>query len=193
MIVIVEFRRVLQADYAGLYDLQNRNLGSVLTRSEKSDGFLSAGFEPDEFKALNDDLCVVVCAASKEVLGFLVASTTEFNKAFPLPRTMIERYRDSIFEGRTLDSYRSYISGPVCVERTERGKGIFEGMYGKLFDLLPAEYELAVTLVANDNPRSMNAHQKVGFNPVSQFMFNGRTFNILVVRTKKAIMAGEEK
>ena len=189
----MEFRRASQADYAGLYDLQNRNLGSVLTRSEKSDGFLSAGFEPDEFKALNDDLCVVVCAEKEEILGFLVASTTEFNKAFPLPRTMIERYHDSIYEDKTLDSFCSYLSGPVCVEKTQRGKGIFEGMYDKLFDLLPAQYELAVTLVANDNPRSLNAHQKIGFKPISQFMFNGRTFNILAMRTKKAIAAKSEK
>ena len=176
----MQFRRAISTDYAGLYDLQNRNLRKVLTASERSDGFLSGAFEQEDFKALNDDLCVVVCVEAENVLGFLVASTIEFNKRFALSGTMIACYARAKFDGRTLDSYRSYISGPVCVERAQRGKGIFEGLYKRLFELLPHQYDLAVTLVASDNPRSLGAHAKVGFEKVDQFRFNGRVFCILV-------------
>lgn len=175
----MEFRRAKLTDYPGLYDLQNRNLRTVLTPGERADGSLSAGFTQEEFKALNDDLCVVVCAERQKVLGFLVASTIEFNKHFALSGTMIACYPRAKLDGRPLDSYCSYISGPVCVEGAQRGKGIFEGMYRRLFELLPAKYDLAVTLVAKDNPRSLSAHAKVGFEQVDQFRFNGRVFYIL--------------
>src|SRR6516162_7355849 len=159
----MEFRRATAPDYAAVYDLQNRNLRAKLTASERSDGFLSAAFKLEDYKALNDDLCVVVCVEEGRVLGFLVASTIEFNQNFALTRAMIARYPKAAYAGKSLELYRSCVAGPVCVEREQRGRGIFEGMYHRLFELLPSEYDLAVVLIAEDNPRSFKAHTKIGF------------------------------
>jgi predicted GNAT superfamily acetyltransferase len=178
----VEFRKAGPKDYAELYGLQNRNLMTALTPSERSDGFLSSSFQPEDFQALNDDLSVVVCSHESQMLGFLVASTIEFNKAFVLTRAMIDRFSHALYESKPLEAYCPYISGPVCIDRAHRGKGIFEGMYKQLFGLLPARYDLALTLVAKDNPRSLAAHAKVGFEQIDQFRFNGRVFYILAVK-----------
>jgi L-amino acid N-acyltransferase YncA len=111
-----------------------------------------------------------------------VASTLEFNQKFDLSKAMIARYPHAVYDGKTLDSYQSCVAGPVCVEREQRGRGIIEGLYRRLFELLPPEYELAVVLVSQDNPRSLNAHSKIGFKPMEQFQFNGRTFDILAIK-----------
>lgn len=178
----MEFRRAVSDDYPAIFEMQNRNLRSRLTVSERSDGFLSAAFRIEDYVALNDDLCVVVCAEEKKVLGFVVASTLEFNQKFDLSKAMMARYRHAMYDGKTLDSYQSCVAGPVCVEREQRGRGIVEGLYHRMFELLPPEYELAVALVSKDNPRSLNAHIKIGFKPMEQFQFNGRTFDILAIK-----------
>lgn len=178
----MEFRRATANDYAAVYDLQNRNLRTRLTASERSDGFLSAAFRIEDYEALNEDLCVLVCVEEKRVLGFLVASTIKFNQKFALSTAMVARYPQAIYDGRALDSYQSCVAGPVCVEREQRGRGIFPGMYHRLFELLPPEYDLAVVLIAKDNPRSFNAHTKIGFQQVEQFQFNARTFDILAIK-----------
>ena len=178
----MEFRRATASNYAAIYDLQNRNLRTRLTAGERADGFLSAGFEAEDYKTLNDDLCVVVCVEERQLLGFVVASTIQFNEKFALSRAMIGRYPNAVYEGKPVESYRSCVAGPVCVEREQRGRGIFQGLYHRLFELLPPEYNLAVVLIAKDNPRSLNAHTKIGFRPIEQFQFNGRTFDILAMK-----------
>jgi hypothetical protein len=178
----MEFRRATTDDYGAIYALQNRNLYGVLNASERADGFLSAAFEIVDFKALNDNLGVVVCVDEEQIAGFLVASTIEFNKDFALSKSMLARCETAVFEDRPLTDYSSYITGPVCVESAQRGKGVFAGMYACLFKILPSSYDLAMTIVAKDNGRSLNAHKKVGFTPAEQFKFNGRNFYILVVK-----------
>lgn len=178
----MEFRRAVAADYPEIVELESQNLASALTQTEKEDGFLSGFFNAEQLAVMNDDLCIVVCLENQRLLGFLCAGTVEFNKTFGLPMAMITRYPQIRFQNKSLDSYLSYVSGPVCVQRTERGRGIFQGLYAKLFELLPREYELAATLISINNPRSLSAHEKIGFERVDRFEQEERVFDTLAMR-----------
>jgi hypothetical protein len=176
----IVYRRASEYDLDKIVELQDKNLVSVLVDSDKADGFLSGSFTAQQFGRMNEDLGIAVCLEGAELLGFLCAGTVEYNRAFGLPAAMIARYPLITYRGRTLDQWQSYVAGPVCVAREQRGKGIFVGLYDQIFQLLPQEYELTVTLVSLSNPRSIQAHKKVGLESVDEFKFDGRDFTLMV-------------
>lgn len=183
----MEFRKASKEDFDQLINLQNENLVSVLSEEQKQDGFLSASFTHEQFAMFNEDLAVIVAvdesgteADAACVQGFLVTSTAELNLSYPLPAAMIARYPQLKYKAQTLDSFKSFVAGPVCVAKSQRGKGIFQGIYSALPSILPPDYELAVALVSTTNPRSIRAHEKVGMEKIDQFEFGGREFYTLV-------------
>jgi len=175
----MNYRRALAEDLAGVASLQNDNLMTHLEPDKLTDGFLSGSFTEEQFSRMNDDLCVVVCLDADRVVGFLCTSTTDYNRQFGLPAAMIARYPHATYGGRPLSAFTSFVAGPVCVDKQYRGMGIFEGLYRALVGLLPVKYEVVVTFVSVDNPRSIHAHEKVGLKKVDHFEFSGREFVIL--------------
>jgi L-amino acid N-acyltransferase YncA len=183
--LVMQYRRAVESDYSQLEDLQSRNMSSVLNAEEKADGFLSNSFNANQLAEINANLSVIVCVLEDKVLGFLCASTTKFNMPYALPAAMIAKYPETTYRGKPLNSYTSFLGGPICIERTERGKGIFKGLYQKLFEELPRQYEVVVVLISEENQRSFDAHEKIGFEPINKFQYNQKTFDILAAPVTK--------
>lgn len=177
----MEFRRAKDIDYVGMVALQEANLVGNLSNAERSDGFLSAMFNASELAALNENLCVIVASDHDQVKGLLVASTTEFNSNVSLPSAMIARYPHAVFNGQPLSEWKSFIAGPVVIDKSARGTGAFAGMYQELLKQLPSEYDVAVTLVSLANGRSLRAHEKIGYQRIDSFGWNNREFAILAM------------
>lgn len=176
----MECRRAQEADFKEVVALQDANLVSVLTEHEKEDGFLSGGFDEVQYAEMNRSGCVIVAYEATELVGFLGAGSLEFNSSYPLPATMIQKLPSINYRGKTLDQYRLCLAGPVCVSKTQRGKGVFQAMYAEMHRIAAKDLELVATLVSTSNHRSVAAHEKVGLERVGQFEFDGRSFHLLV-------------
>lgn len=180
----MQYRRPLLHDFEKMIALQNNNLVSALSKVHQSDGFLSASLTAEQFQEMDKDLCVIVCDDLEKICGYLCVSSVDYNKKIPLVAAMIERFSTIEFQGKPLSAYQSFISGPVCVDRAHRGQGIFINLYQHLMLVLRQEHpelELATTLIANENPRSIHAHKKLGMETVGEFKFNNKDFSILVM------------
>lgn len=175
----MQFRKAATEELDQLIILQNENLVSNLSAEEKADGFLSGAFTKEQFSTFNEQLGIIVCVEDGLVLAFLVTSTAEANLEYSLPEKMISRYSNVKFNGKPLSDFLSLVAGPVCVAKSCRGRGIFEGLYKAMPNIVPSEIELAVALVSVSNPRSMRAHEKVGMEKVDQFIYEGREFYTL--------------
>ena len=115
----------------------------------------------------------------------MCGSTLAASAAVPLLARMISFFPETTYNGRSLDQYKAYIYGPVCVERALRGTGILEGLFEATLDQMAGRYEIGVLFVAIDNPRSMRAHtHKLGMRKLCDFTFNGREFGLLVFDCK---------
>ena len=53
--------------------------------------------------------------------------------------------------------------GQVCIDKAYRGQGVFRGLYQKMKVELHKKYDLLITEVAANNPRSLRAHNAIGF------------------------------
>lgn len=56
--------------------------------------------------------------------------------------------------------------GQLCVAKGYRGIGLVQKMYQHFYDTLKDRFEMALTDVAENNPRSLKAHQKTGFQVI---------------------------
>ena|SRR3990167_5633721 len=180
----MEYRRPLTSDFEKMVTLQNKNLKSALNQSENLDGFLTASFSAEEFKSMDNDLCVIVCADGQNIVAYACASSIEYNKNFPLIATMIKQFPQIIYKNKPLVSYNSFIYGPACIDREYRGKGVLNNIFSKMRDFLLQEhqqFELLTTIISVENERSIKAHEKLGMKSVGQFEFNENTFWILAL------------
>ena len=167
------FRRALDEDLAGVYELQAQNLAGNLTESEKKDGFLSICFNAEQLQEMADDGIMIVALRGLRVVGFLSTQTCRYNLAIPIAKVMIETLSRSIEQDRTL------VCGPVCIDSSFRGQGILEQMYALLAREATGTFTTGITFVSASNLRSIAAHRnKLNMTPAGQFEHDGRTFEM---------------
>jgi len=180
------FRRVRESDYAALVALQEANLRDNLTEAQLSEGFLSARFSREQFAAMDAGVALVVAEVDGLIAGYLCGSSVEFNRRFALLAAMIERYPHSELRGRALQSYASFVYGPVCVDRRFRGRGLLRGLYRALRAEAAGKFEIGVAFVAQDNTHSLAAHvQGLGMCDAGSFEFDARRYRILAFEVEE--------
>jgi len=167
------FRRALDEDLVGVYELQVQNHADNLSGSQKKDGFLSICFNAEQLKEMADDGIMIVALCGVRVVGYLSTQTCQYNLEIPISKVMIETLSHSIEQDRTL------VCGPVCIDSSFRGQGILEQMYAHLARESTGTFTTGITFVSASNPRSIAAHRdKLNMIPTGQFEHDGKTFEI---------------
>jgi hypothetical protein len=181
------FRRLTETDYPGILALQEANLFDNLSIEARADGFLSARFSRAQFEQMNADVAVMVATDDERVAGYLCASSVAFNRQFPLLTAMIQRYDDVSFHGRLLAGQNTFVYGPVCIDRAERGRGVLRSLFGALRREVAGSFEAGVCFVAAGNARSLAAHEQgLQMQRVAEFEFQQRRYCILAFEVPAA-------
>jgi predicted GNAT superfamily acetyltransferase len=175
------FRKANPADFPKILELQKLNLLQNLEPQDQKAGFLSIEYSAEELALLNQELGIFVALKDDHLAGFLINQTMEFAVQSPLITAMVKRFSEVQYNGRPLSSFRTFIYGPVCVDRKQRGRGILEGLYDVMLKTLQGQYDVGVAFVSDNNPRSFYAHRdKLGMNVVDEFRFNDQKYSTLV-------------
>jgi hypothetical protein len=129
---------------------------------------------------MDRDVGVLVARDAERVVGYLCASGVEFNRQFPLLAAMIERYGEVSLQGRALADQKTFVYGPVCVDRAHRGRGVLRGLFQILQRELCGRFDAGVGFAAEDNRRSLAAHvDGLGMHDAGGFEFKGKRYRIL--------------
>lgn len=173
-------RRMIPDDLPDLLALQEANLFAGLDPAQRTEGFLSARFSRAQFLTIAADVAVVVATDGPRIIGYLCASGLAFNRAFPLLAAMLEQLPRLDFLGRRLDAQRTFVYGPVCVDRGQRGRGVLRAMFVTLRGEIAGDYDAGVLFIAKPNQRSLDAHvQGLGMTVVGDFAFDQKAYWIL--------------
>jgi hypothetical protein len=177
------FRRAEAGDYPGVLRLQSENFIANLSEEERKEGFLSAEFSPEQVARMAEDLGTTIAIVDGELVGFLCAFRNEFDHGSPVVAKMLGTYDLIRFEGQTLSSYRSYIYGPVCIDRAYRRRGLLRGLYEAQRQDLAGQFQVGVAFVSRSNPHSLSAHiTGLGMTEVGDFELKGNIYVILAFR-----------
>ncbi|MDF0676998.1 MAG: GNAT family N-acetyltransferase [Nitrospira sp.] len=170
----MEFRRAKLEDITAILDVQAANFIGNLEDAERWDGFLSVQFTREQFEEMASDVGIIVAAIEGHLVGYLCASSCEFNRPFPLLAAMMRQFDAIDYHARSLVSSRVFIYGPVCIDRSYRGRGLLRGLYETLQREVAGRYNTGVAFVADDNPHSLHVHVNgVGMAHVGEFAFWG--------------------
>lgn len=176
---IMTFRKANQQDIPLILELQKRNLLSNLDPQDQQDGFLSIQYSSEDLALLTRELGIFVAQEDNLLAGYLIAQPMDFAMQSPLITTMVKRFPDVQYGTRRLSGFKTFIYGPVCVDKGSRGQGILEGLFGIMLKTIQ-QYDLGVAFVSEKNPRSLRAHlDKLGMKVVDEFEFNGQRYNTL--------------
>ncbi len=181
------FRRAVYQDHSKILRLNAANFVTNLSEEERKDGFLSAVFTAQQVAAMAEDLGIMVAVVESEFAGFLCAFRNEFDHGSPVVAKMIASYPRMWFEGRPLNSYRSYVYGPVCIDGTFRRKGLLRGLYSAQKRDLAGLFEIGVALISRNNPHSFDAHVAgLGMIEAGDFEVKGQCFAAVAFRLPEA-------
>jgi predicted GNAT superfamily acetyltransferase len=152
------FRRAQPHDYPAILRLQSANFMGNLSEEERKEGFLSAEFSPAQVAEMARNLGTTIATVDGEVAAFLCAYRKEFNHESPVVAKMLDGYDSAKFEGKPLSAYKSYIYGPVCIDRAHRRRGLLRGLYEAQKQDLAGRFDIGVAFVSRSNPHSLHAH-----------------------------------
>lgn len=176
----IKYRLFNKDDHEEIARIQKANLISNLSDAEKVNGFLSAGFLPQELEEINAEIPIVVADLGSGLGGYVFGTTIEQSLKFPLLAHIISLFKENSFNGRPINEYKVVFYGPICVDEPLRGRGVVQGLFKEYLKQLAPTYEVCISFVSSYNPRSMRAHlNKLGMTKVCEFSFEGKQFNML--------------
>ena len=144
--------------------LSNANLSANISAETKArEGFVSWVYTPEILKALHAVAPSVIVMDGGALAGYAITLTRECLPLYPAAADTFMHASTLFFGGRPLSQHPFYLMGQICVAEAWRGKGIVDVLYQGHRQFYHSRYDFLVTEISTSNPRSLRAHQKVGF------------------------------
>ncbi|CAD5295406.1 MULTISPECIES: GNAT family N-acetyltransferase [unclassified Imperialibacter] len=167
-------------DLQQILDLQEVNQPHNITPEQLAkEGFVTVRHHLDLLRSMNDSAPQIIAKDGEKVVGYALVMLQSFQDLIPVLKPMFVTLETLTYRDRPMPSYQYYAMGQICVAEGYRGMGIFDGMYQKHKALYANQFDLCVTEIASRNPRSLRAHQRVGFQTIHTFTDATDTWDIV--------------
>jgi hypothetical protein len=184
----------MQFRYAELSDIQDvlalhfRYQVDSIAEEDKADGFVTTAFTEQQLTALiNDERGLFIAVDKGEVLGYAMAASWQFWSQWPMFAHMIKGLPSLNYAQYTLGTENSYQYGPVCIDKSLRGSGVFEQLFAFALQEMSQRYPVLVTFINKINPRSYAAHvNKAKLTVIQEFEFNNNQYYELACLTDRS-------
>ena len=178
----------------GILDLQASNLLPLLDSQEMADqGFVTVRHSLEQLESMNQIARHVIALDGDRIVGYILAMTKASRSHIPVLIPMFKQF-DSIRLGeKTVSDYDYLVIGQVCVAKSHRGQGLFDRMYTHYRSCFLTQFDFAITEIALSNPRSLRAHERVGFRTIHEFEDFTQAWAIVAWDWKSIIKAGQNQ
>lgn len=176
-----------EKELQGIRQLQEDNLKKNLSANEaEKEGFVSAEYTLDFLQQMHHACPSIIAKDGDTIAGYALVAVQTIKHHHSLLEDLFNVIDATLYKGVTLKNTRYVVVGQLCIAKNYRGIGLVK----KLYDFYKAElcnqFDYAITDVAQNNPRSLKAHQKAGFEVVETLSYGGIDwFVILWDWTKK--------
>ena len=151
-----------EQDVIDILALQALNHKSILSAAEQqAQGFVTVRHDFDVLWDMNRAYpSVIARAANNDLAGYCLMMPRSFSSRIPILEPMFSKLEQM----EDLSAQRWFVMGQICVAEAYRGQRVFDGMYSHLQDVWKNDFDLIITEISERNPRSLRAHERVGFN-----------------------------
>ncbi len=172
-------------DIKGILTLQQANLRDNLSVEERKRGFVTTPFSEAQLCELSAQRGIFVAEEKDEIAGYAMAGSWDFFASWPIFPYMVSRLGALVFAGKPLLPAQSFQYGPVCIDSSHRGTGLFP----KLFEEMRLEFSSRYPIGDRMNEHSYRAHTRtLGLTVIDKFEFSGRSYYGLAFDTSKSVM-----
>lgn len=153
-----------EEDLQGILQLQKANLPINLTQEEMaSQGFVTVVHSLPDLQKMNEIKQHIIAKDDDKVVAYLLAMTSASKNDIIILKPMFQSFDNLSFHGKRVSDYTYIVVGQVCVDKQYRGQGILDNCYATYKETFQPEYDFAITEIATQNTRSINAHKRIGF------------------------------
>lgn len=179
---MVEIKRVTDvSELEGIQELQKQNLRKHISSEEALvEGFLTAEYTLDFLERMHAIESSIIAKVGETVVGYALVSTKKIRQEHDLLNDLFNTIDVCAYNGMQLKTVNYVVVGQLCVAKDYRGQGLVQHLYGHFKDCLHDQYDYLLTDVAKDNVRSLKAHQKTGFQVISELEYGGFGWDIIL-------------
>jgi GNAT superfamily N-acetyltransferase len=177
-----EIRKAKEMDLLYVEALQKAtHLKSVNDAEKEQQGFVSVETDIPLLSQINGDIGILVAEADERIVGYEVPLGLEHAAQIPLLDPFVERFTRLDYEGQKIGAYRWVIEGQINVDKAYKRQGIAEELHRNFVEMLRGKYDLIVTEISDQNPRSLHVHtKKLGLSVVDEYNAEGRNWYVLL-------------
>lgn len=159
-----------RTDLLQILELQRINLPTNISREESDEqGFVTVRHTEDLLSDMNTAEPQIIAKDGERVVGYALVMLSSFAERVPILLPMFELLDNLSFRGKKLADRAYYVIGQVCVAKSHRGQGVFDGLYDQHRRQMAGRYDYVITEIATRNRRSLRAHARVGFQTIHQY------------------------
>lgn len=156
--------------FADIIKLQTANLKhNVVHGTWQTAGFVTVQHDEKLLQEMHATIPHVIALDDGRVVAYALSMARDFAQRIPVLIPMFATIDGLTYEGNLLSDRKYYVMGQICVDADYRGRGIVKEMYALHKTLNNADFDYFITEVSSSNPRSMRAHQKVGFKTIHSY------------------------
>ncbi len=158
-------------DLTGILSLQKANLARNLDKEEiETQGFVTVLHRLVDLQKMNDIEQHIIAKDNDTVIAYLLAMTERSKFDIPVLVPMFELFESIQYKNKLLSQYNYMVVGQVCVDKKYRGQGVLDKCYDLYVKTFRQRYDFAVTEIATSNQRSLNAHKRIGFKIIHEYV-----------------------
>jgi hypothetical protein len=157
-----------------------------ISEEDKADGFITTAFTKEHLTSLIErENGLFIALIENKIVAYAMAASWEFWSQWPMFQYMIKNLNDSTHMQESITADNSYQYGPVCVDKSVRGLGVFERVFHFALAEMSKRYPIMVTFINKINPRSYRAHtEKTPLVVIKNFEFNNNHYYKLACKTR---------
>ena len=168
-------------DIQEIRDLQEANLkDNIPLENRLSDGFLTAKYELDFLREMNDLTPAIIAKEKGVLVGYALATNRSMLTQHPLLNDLGAQINKIPFGGKFVDDFDYLVVGQLCVAKEVRSRGLAQDLYVQFKATYENRYPFAVTDVDRENLASLKIHQKVGFQVVSMLQCGSSNWHVMI-------------
>jgi len=166
--------------------LQKANLKENLQSEEfTKEGFVTLEHDIKLLEDTNAPYPHIIALDGSNIVGYALVTIPDKTTYIPILQSTIEELKDVKYQQRIVLNFRYFLMSQVCIHKSYRGIGIFEGLYNKMRDEMKSDFDIIITEIAAENKRSMRAHEKVGFEILKTHIEEGSEWAIVGLNLQK--------
>ncbi len=181
----VELKIATLSNVEEILNLHYRYQVDSISDEDKADGFITTAFTEHHLTNLiQDEKGLFIACIDDKIVAYAMAASWGFWLQWPLFEFMVKSLGDSTCLNHNITVENSYQYGPVCVDKSVRGLGVFEKVFSFALSEMAKRYPIMVTFINKINPRSFEAHtRKTDLKVIKEFEFNNNCYYKLACKT----------